>query len=120
MANWPVPVGTITASGVLETTNPTTPTTAAATDTYTLATNNGLTTFVEIGNAATTAARTITIVTPGTVGGGALAIADATFSLTAAANAVIRIGPLDPNLYGANPVLTVTGGVGGTVQAWQI
>jgi hypothetical protein len=67
--------------------------------------NNGVTTFLAVTN-STAAVQTLTVTTPNTVDGNA--IADKVYNLPATLNYKLRIGPLPVSVYGSTVNFTTS------------
>lgn len=106
----PLPVQTLVRGGV----TPTAEVAADAANGNILATNNGVSTWVEATN-TDTESHTLTLVTPGTVDG--LAIADKVVTIPAGAK--WRSGPLPVMTYGSKPQITADSALV-TIAARQI
>lgn len=81
-----------------------------------LTSNNGTTTFIVVTNTSV-ATKTITVVTPYTVAG--LAIADQVYNLPATNGYRLWMGPFDLSIYGPNPTV-IPSATTVTLSAYQI
>lgn len=108
----PLPVNTISRAGAA----PVGETTATNVLGYQLATNNGVSTWVEITN---TAAAALTVTVPFVRALDGVTVPAKSYSIPASSGAKFRIGPFPVELYGTNPTVlfsTITC----SVAAYQI
>jgi hypothetical protein len=80
--------------------------------------NNGKTSWIEVTNTHATNTMTLTVVTPGTVGG--RAVADDSYSIPAGPTTKRRYGPFPVSVYGETVEFTATGTGTLTIAAYQL